>query len=65
MENQIVINIPEGKKAVQETDKDGNIVIKFIDNDKEPERSNSRSKSWEEFCKRHPTAVGEYYINAK
>lgn len=56
MKNQIVINIPEGKKAVQETDKDGNIIIKYVD--VEP----TRSKSWEEFCERHPYATGEFYF---
>lgn len=56
MENQIIINIPEGKKAIQETDKDGNIIIKYVDIE------TVCSKSWEEFCKNHPTSIGDYYI---
>ena len=54
MENQIIINIPEGKKAIQGIDKDGNIIVKFADV--------FRSKSWKEFCENHPYATGEFYF---
>lgn len=48
MKQIITIEVPEGKTYKQTTDKDGNIIIQYID--KEP----VRSKSWDEFCKNHP-----------
>ena len=57
MKQTITIEVPEGKTYKQTTDKDGNIIIQYID--KEP----VRSKSWEEFCKNHPFTNREYSIN--
>ena len=57
MKQTITIEVPEGKTYKQTTDKDGNIIIKYVD--KEP----IRSKSWEEFCKNHPFTNREYSIN--
>lgn len=48
MKQTITIEVPEGKTYKQTTDKDGNIIIQYVD--KEP----VRSKSWDEFCKNHP-----------
>lgn len=48
MKQTITIEVPEGKTYKQTTDKDGNIIIQYVD--KEP----IRSKSWDEFCKNHP-----------
>lgn len=56
MENEIKLKVPEGKKAVQTVDTNGNIVIKF--ENVEP----IRSKSWDEFCKNHPNIAREYWI---
>lgn len=58
MENEVKINVPKGKKAVQSTDDNGNIVIKF--EDVEP----IRSKSWYGFCKNHPLIDEEWYISS-
>lgn len=58
MENEIKIKVPEGKKAVQNVDTNGDIVIKF--EDAEP----IRSKSWEEFCKKHSVVENEWYISS-
>ena len=56
MKQTITIEVPEGKTYKQTTDKDGNIIIQYID--KEP----VRSKSWNEFCKNHPEVKNEYFI---
>lgn len=59
MTNQkVTVLVPEGKKAVQITDKDGNICIMWVD--AEP----TRSKSWEEYCENHPTVKEEYRLNS-
>lgn len=58
MENEIKIKVPEGKKAVQSTDDNGNIVIKLEDIDP------IRSKSWDEFCKNYPVIENEWYISS-
>lgn len=58
MENEIKIKVPDGKKAVQTVDSNGNIVIKF--ENIEP----IRSKSWEEFCKNNPVVENEWYITS-
>lgn len=60
MENEIKIKVPEGKKAVQNVDSNGNIVIKFEDEDAEP----ICSKSWEEFCKNHSDIKNEWFISS-
>ena len=57
MENEIKIKVPKGKKAVQNVDSNGNIVIKFEN------AESTRSKSWEEFCKNHPVIENEWYIS--
>ena len=56
MENEIKIKVPDGKKAVQTVDTNGNIVIKFEN------AESTRSKSWEDFCKNHPNIAREYWI---
>lgn len=53
MEQTIKINVPEGKVAKYNEETQ---TIEFVD--KEP----VRSKSWEEFCKNHPTINNEYFI---
>ena len=58
MENEIKIKVPEGKKAVQNVDSNGNIVIKFEDTE------TIRSKSWEDFCKNHSVVENEWYISS-
>ena len=58
MENEIKIKVPYGKKAVQSTDDNGNIVIKFENT--EP----IRSKSWKEFCKNHSVVENEWFISS-
>ena len=57
MKQTITIEVPEGKTYKQTTDKDGNIIIKYVD------KELIRSKSWEEFCKNHPFTNREYSIN--
>ena len=57
MKQTITIEVPEGKTYKQTTDKDGNIVIQYID------KEHIRSKSWEEFCKNHPCDDNEYFIS--
>lgn len=58
MENEVKIKVPDGKKAIQNVDSNGNIVIKF--EKVEP----IRSKSWEEFCKNHSIVENEWFISS-
>ena len=51
----ITIDVPEGQKAYW----DGN-KVSFVDDDSDLEEL---PKSWEDFCKRHDTRGGEYYIS--
>lgn len=55
MKQIIKIDVPAGKKAVYD---EATQTIKFVDI--EP----VRSKSWEEFCKNHPNAGNEWYIDS-
>lgn len=50
----IKINVPEGKKAVYD---EATQTIKFVD------IALIRSKSWAEFCKNHPNAASDRYID--
>lgn len=58
MEQELVIKIPEGKKAIQQTDENGNIVVSFVD------VKPIRSKSWKEFCNNHPNYANEWYVTS-